>query len=378
MRIGIDRVLLKHLEIKQIDINSLQANNFTVIKDNEKNIRIFKDATTGEDIKINYIKVSKKHNKSLVINELRIGRMEIQGALLNKINYEHLDVTLPISLSDKRTNESNISTTEELRQALGEVEKELEYLGFGKVDLLNTELKEMEVNLNIELERPFREYERVLNYFNSLLPTRLKRCTNAKYKAQNNYTGYKVGNGSVTLKMYDKRTDILKKTKIDIEKELLRIEYSFMNEQKIKDTFGSNKLKDIDFEVLAETYRGLLYDDLIKRLYKDIDRQLNHAVREIEQYKKTTGGISAIDSYLKNYQNNLIDIEIVLGALKELDRSSHFSREAKKAIKSALEIEGVVLFGNINKVNEILKALEYEEIKIKMTPSIIKTVKKHY
>lgn len=378
MNIGIDRILLKNLNIEQINTEILKKKGFVVIQDNETNIRIFKDAATGEETKINYIKVSKTQDKALLLNELRIGRMETERAVFNQIDYEHLDITLPNSLSIQRINDKNINTSLELKQALGEVEKELEYLGFGKVDLMDTELKELEINCNIELERPFNEYERVLDYINSLLPSRLKSVVNAKYKAKDDtFTGFKAGNGSITLKMYDKRTNILKKTGIDIEKELLRVEYSLLNEQKIKDTFGSNKLKDIDFKELAETYKDLLYDDVVKRIYKDINKQLNHAIREIKAYK-AIGGISAIDNYLKNYQSNLLDIEIVLSALKEIERPNHYSRQSKKTIKSAMEIEGITLFGNINKINEILKALEYKEIKLNMTKGIEKEVKKHY
>lgn len=378
-KVGIDRVLLKNLNIEQIDTQLLKQKGFIVIQDNENNIRIFKDGRTGKDVKINYIKVSKKHNKELLlINELRIGRLETKTAMLQKVDYEHLDVTLPKGLSPKRINDKNINTLEELKKALAEIEKELKELGFGKIDLLDTEIKEIEINANIKLNKPFNEYERVLDYINSLLPNRLKKGVNAKYKADDIYTGFKAGNDSITLKAYDKKENIRKKTGIEIEGELLRLEYSLLGEQKIKDILNTNKLKEIDFTLLDEAYKSLFNDDVVKKIYKDIDRQINHAKRQIQAYRKGTGGISAIDKYLKNYQANLLDIEIVLGALKELDKNGHFSRQAKKAIKSATEIEGITLFGNISKLNEILEQLGYEKIDIKMTKGIEKEVKKHY
>lgn len=375
--IGIDKMLLKKLNIGQADIEVLKKNGFIVIQDDKSTARIFKDAKTGEEIAINYIKVSHKHNPDTLINDLKIGKAEIEG--IRGVEYEHLNITLPKGISNTRTNEKNINNTDDLNRSIGRYEEELEVLGFGKMHLKNTEIKEIEINTNIELEKPFQEYKEVFEYLRGLLPKGIKRLNNGSYEPKGLYTGFVVGNGSVNLKFYDKKTNISNKYGIKLEKELLRVEYTFLNEQKIKSVFGSNEFEEVtkDFKEIEGVFKKTLGADLINRIYEDIENQRKHAVRHIKKYKKIRG-ISATNNYLKNHQADLFDIEIVLTALRDTELPNHYSRQAKETISSTREIEGKKLFGNIDKLNEILEKLGFEEIKLDMTRGIRKEVKKYY
>lgn len=377
-KIGLDRVLLKGLNILQIDTKLLKARGFTVIQDNSKCIRVMRD-TEGKETYINYIKVSKRQDETLLINELRVGQKEIDTNIFsNKVDYEHLDITLPKSLSETRTNENNVSNTVELLESLKLIQDELEGLGFGKVNLLEAEIKEMEINQNIELERPFKEYERVLEYMQGLLPNRLKSDLNSNYKAGNQYSGFKAGNKTMNIKMYDKKANVLRKSKKDIGKERLRIEYSFLNEQKIKDVFGDNRLGYIvkdDFNLIVKAFKQMLQDDLVDRLYKDIDKQLKQATRELVRYKSEKTKLSGME-YI--FDHNVFDIEIILGALKKNTPKGNYARECKNLIDRSLEGKQKYLFGNIDKLNEILGEMGQAKIDIEMTKHIEKTVAKYY
>lgn len=375
-KVGIDRVVLKDLEVEQVDIELLIEKGFTVIQDKES-IRILKNAD-GKDIYISYIRVSKEQDSKLLINDLKIGRVKIENNIFGSVDYEHLNVNLPKGISDTRTNENNISNTSDLIKSIKAVQRELEGLGFGVVDLLGAELKEIEININIDLKKPFNEYEQVLNYLQELLPRRLKGKTNANHKPKNKYTGFQVGNDSINLKMYDKRKNIQDKSGQEIGRELLRIEYTLLHEQKIRDVFKTNKLNEIvadDFELIRQSFQELIKADLISKLYKDMDKQLKQATREIRRYKDTKTKLSGME-YIFDYK--VLDIEIVLGALKENTRSNHYARECKILIDRCLEGKQTELFGNINKLNEILKALGQEKIDIEMTNHIKKVVKKYY
>lgn len=378
LEIGIDRVLFKNLNIYQVDERLLKENGFVVIQDNDESVRIMR-GRGGEDVHINYIKVSRQHDSSLVINELRVGQKDIRGEdFTDSREYEHLDSTLPRAISKTKTNENNISNMTSLEKSLDVIEKELEGLGFGKVDLLKAEVKELEINGNIDLDRPFGEYERVLTYFQELLPKRLKLDTNNSYKPNEEYTGFKSGNKSVSLKMYDKRANIMRKSGQDIGKERLRIEYSFLNERKIRDTFGTIKFSELvrnDFEEIDRVFRQQLEGDLIKGLSKDIERQLRLSMREIARYKKAGVKMSGQELI---FDNDILDIEIVLAALKGNTRSNHYARECKTLINRALEGKQEKLFGNVARINEILEVLDYELIKLEMTNHIEKEVAKHY
>lgn len=378
LEIGIDRVLFKNLNICQVDEKSLKEKGFVVIQDNDKSVRIMR-GIGGEDVHINYIKVSKQHDSSLVINELRVGQKDIRGeGFTDSREYEHLDSTLPRAISKTKTNENNISNMANLEKSLDVIEKELEGLGFGKVDLLKAEVKELEINGNIDLDRPFKEYERVLTYFQELLPKRLKLDTNNSYKPNEEYTGFKSGNKSVSLKMYDKRANIMRKSGQDIGKERLRIEYSFLNERKIRDTFGTIKFSELvrnDFEEIDRVFRQQLEGDLVKGLSDDIESQLRLSMREIARYKKAGVKMSGQELI---FDNDILDIEIVLAALKENTSKGNYARECKVLINRSLEGKQEKLFGNIARINEILEVLGYGLIKLEMTNHIEKEVEKHY
>lgn len=376
-KVGIDRILCKGLNIKQVDIELLKAKGFTVIQDNDKSIRILNDKD-GETVQINYIKVSRKQDDSLKINELRIGQKEIRANIYNRIDYDHLDATLPASISDTKTNESNVSNTIDLLRAINAIEDELEGLGFGRLDLLEAELKQVEININIDLKKPFKEYEHVLNYMQELLPVRIKSDINNNYKPNEEYTGFKVGNKSITLKMYDKRANIKRLTGQDIGKERLRIEYSLLSERKIRETLGANKLGEVvkdEFNLIDRAFRMLLNSDLIDRIYKDIDKQIRHAKREIKKRKEARTKLSG-QEYI--FDHEVLDLEIVLEALRSNTAKSNYARESKTLINRAIEGKQINLFGNIEKLNEILEKLGRETVEIKLTNHIKKELKKHH
>lgn len=376
-RVGIDRVVLKDLEIEQVDIDLLIEKGFTVIQ-NKECIRVLKNEE-GQDVNISYIRVSKEQDNKLLINDLKIGRMKTEGNVFDgMVDYEQLNINLPKGISRTRTNEENISNTNDLIQSIKAVQSELEGLGFGVVDILGAELKEIEININIDLKKSFNEYEKVLNYLQELLPKRLKSEMNTKHKPRNKYTGFQVGNKSINLKMYDKRTNILEKSGQEIGKERLRIEYTLLHEQKIKDVFKTNKLNEIvadEFELINKAFHELIRADLITKLYNDIDKQSKQATKEIRRYKDTKTKLSGME-YIFDYK--VLDIEIVLGALKENTISNHYARECKILINRCLEGKQVKLFGNINKLNEILEVLGQEKVDIEMTNHIKKTLKKYY
>lgn len=373
---GIDRIKLKDIPIGQVNIKELKARGFLVIQDNANAYRILKDSITGEEVGINYIKVSKQQDETLKINELKIGRGVIPELnILPTVDYEHLDINLPSQISKNRINDKNINSLEDLTEALGQIEKELESLGFGEIDLMKTKLKEIEINTNIPIERPFKDYESVITYLFGLLPKTLKDQRNHKKKGV--FTGIVTENTQQQLKFYDKRQQIKDKTGIDTEA-VIRIEYTFKTEEKIRTALKGETLEDItkdDFKTLQETMKSLLYNDLIEKAYKDIDKQRKHAARHLKKYKGK-GGATAGQEYIFDY--DIFDIEIMLQALKDIDKARNFTRDARKEIDRAEQGKQIKLFGNLHKLNEILNDLGYKKIEMKLTPTIKKELKKYY
>lgn len=380
-KFGIDRLKLKDIKIERVNIERLKAKGFLVIQDKPNAYRILKDDDTGEEVGINYIKVSKQQDESLRLNELKVGRGVIPDLnIMPMVDYEHLDINLPSQISSKNINDKNISNTKDLIAALKLIEEELKELGFGAIDLMEAAIKEVEINCNIPLEKPFKDYERVVEYLFNLLPKTLKDYN--KHKQQGEFTGISVKNTQQEIKIYDKQKQIKDKTGIEVER-VIRLEYTFKTEQKIERVFGGNTLKDLikdDFTSLQRVMRELVLSDLVERAYKDIEKQKKHAEKYITSFKRAGSGMNAVDTYIKGYQDTLIDVEVILEAQRKTVRPNHYARECRKVIRSVTEeMENPKkLVGNINKLNEILKALQYEEIKIDTTPTIRKEIAKYY
>ena len=68
---------------------------------------------------------------------------------------------------------------------------------------------------------------------------------------------------------------------------------------------------------------------------------------------------------------------MILGGYREVDKLN-YSRECKRIIKSALEVERIELFGNINKINEILEGIGYKKVVLNITKNTKKELEKHY
>lgn len=123
-------------------------------------------------------------------------------------------------------------------------------------------------------------------------------------------------------------------------------------------------------------FRQQLENDLINKLEKDIRSQIKNTIKILKQYKANKNKKSAIDEYIKNEE--LLDIVIILGALKDITSPNNYVRECKKAIESAQGVTRTNLFGNISLLNEILGKIGYGKIEINTSKIIEKLVKKYY
>lgn len=368
-KIGIDRIVFKTIDPNNIDVKVLKE-NFLFLENGEY-YRVMIDKT-GEKIKVSYIKIKNDELLKLKFNELNVGVKKVKDKL---IPYEYLDVTLPRVLDDEGVNIKNISSVESLKECIELLEQELHKCGMLDVDLKRAEIEELEINVNIPLQNEFSTYKRALNYIKDILPKTLKKGQEYEDRVQEKYTGFKVFNNSISLKFYDKRVQILEEHKRDIGKELLRIEYRLLNGTKVKGLLGHNEVSKLlsEFDNIEKAFRKRLEKDLVSRLYKSIEEEQKASIELLKKYKKS--GKGAIDSFLKN--NDILDIEMILGGYREVDKMN-YSRECKRIIQSALEVERIELFGNINKINEILEGIGYEKIVLNITKNTKKELEKYY
>lgn len=385
-KIGIDKIVLSiDLRECKVDLNKLQELNAMIVKDDKTSpCRVLYDENE-QRVYIKYIKIDRKQSDIKMFDRLAIGK-EVDFA------YNTLEVTLPTCKN--KTNINNVSTERELLEVLELIQQELKGLGFGNVDLKSALIKEIEINVNVPLEREFKEYEKVFEYCKELLPKGLKATDNkngaglnGSYKGNNGeYTGFKVGNGSRTLKFYDKKTNVLKKYGEQEKGELLRIEYRYMNTVTVKNNLGTNRLGDLledkGMERVRKAFKDSLEKDLINRIYKDIDKQLKHARKYLKRCRDTKGACKYVVSYKP------IDVEIVIDVLKDITNPKSYARDCKvllkeiaKHQKTSGELLGInkdKFIGNIKRINEILGCLGYESIELKRTPYINKELQKYH
>ena len=366
--IGIDRVVFKTLNLKNINAKLLRRSFH--ISEGGDIFRVMIDKT-GEELKVNCIKVKSSDEQPLKITSLDVGVKKIKKLYKS---YEYLDVTLPKMFDEEAINVSNVSSLMRFKRSLRKIEEELKLLGFTDIDLGKAQVEELEINVNVPLQKNFYEYEGALRYLKSLLPKTLRRGQSYRDRLNNQYTGFKAFNNSVSIKFYDKRKQILEEHKKDIGYELLRIEYRMLKAEKVKGFIGTIEVNDIlnNFSCIADSFKRGLEKDLISKIQKDINSQVDETSKVLKKYKRA--GKNVIDSCLKN--DKIIDIEILLGALKKVEIPNIYMREARKAIKSAGEINKENLFGNIKRLNEILQLLGYKKIKIETTKTVEEELKR--
>lgn len=371
-QIGIDRIVLKAIDIQQVNVG-LMRQSF-LIRENGEYFRIMIDGAGEGQIKVSYIKVKSTEGITLKINELDIGVKKVNNQL---IPYEYLDATLPSLLDDKGLNVNNIQDVTSFIKSLEILEQELQELGFGQVDLKKAQIEELELNINIAIAREFGEYERPLKYIKGLLPRTLKKEQEYRNRVTGDYTGFKCFNNSISFKIYNKRAQVQEEHNHDIGEELLRLEYRLLSGEKVKDLLGHNQVEELikDFKQIERAFRVRLEKDFINKLEKDIQDQLKNTIKKLKDYK-TKSGKSAIDEFIKNEE--LLDIELILGALKKTEHKSNYSRECKKAIKSAQGVKRTKLFGNIALLNELLEKMGYNKIEIETSKNVKKLLEKHY
>lgn len=366
LNIGIDRVVFKTLNLKSIDAKLLRR-SFQVVEGGDI-YRVMLDKT-GEELKVNCIKVKSSEEQPLQITSLDVGVKKIKTVYKP---YEYLDVTLPKLIDKKGLNTSNIHSLANFKKSLKKIEEELKYIGFSDVDLSRAQIEEIEINVNVPLQRDFHEYEGALEYLKSLLPKTLRKGQSYEDRLNNEYTGFLVKNNSVSVKFYDKRKNVLEEHKTDIGHELLRIEYRLLKAEKVKGFLGTIEVNDLlkNFDAVAQSFKKGLEKDMLSKIQSNIDQQIKDTVKVLKEYKSKYKS-KYIAQAVSAMGTSLLDYEILKRAFEIVEEGKNKStlKNNLTLIRAKLrEKEGlnnIEYFGVIDKINEILVSLGYEKIVIK-------------
>lgn len=224
----------------------------------------------------------------------------------------------------------------------------------------------MEMNITIELTEKFNNYSHLLELMAKLTPSKKRYKTELYYDKENECTGIKLKNKSMTKKVYDKRKQMEteKEIKIVLDKEYMRIEDTLLHQNKIKDVFNTYNISEITDTAVKEYMQKSINEDLIKPLEKHIVKG-NKLLKKVaaEEKKKDSRKWKRMFLYRAAALRDDKDIPIVVDIQQILDiikaeNPKNYSRDVKKLQKDIEELAH--LQNNFKKLSEIKSKCEID------------------
>ena len=225
----------------------------------------------------------------------------------------------------------------------------------------------MEMNITIELTEKFNNYSHLLELMAKLTPSKKRYKTELYYDKENECTGIKLKNKSMTKKVYDKRKQMEteKEVKIVLDKEYMRIEDTLLHQDKIKNVFNTYNIAEITDTAVMEYMQKSINEDLIKPLEKHIAEGNKKLLKIAKaEYKKNNKKwiqsfiISALTETIKGVPI-LVDKQQILDVMAQMiPNKSNYNRALKRAANDLDKLNKYV--GNIQKLSEIKNKCEIQ------------------
>lgn len=225
----------------------------------------------------------------------------------------------------------------------------------------------MEMNITIELTEKFNNYSHLLELMAKLTPSKKRYKAELYYDKENECTGIKLKNKSMTKKVYDKRKQMEteKEVKIVLDKEYMRIEDTLLHQDKIKNVFDTYNIAEITDTDVKEYMQKSINEDLIKPLEKHIAEGNKKLLKIAKaEYKKNNKKwiqsfiISALTETIKGVPI-LVDKQQILDVMAQMiPNKSNYNRALKRAANDLDKLSKYV--GNIQKLSEIKEKCEIQ------------------
>ena len=291
------------------------------------------DENTGEKIEFSYITITKDER----FRSLAFGVKSVKNG--PNVHYVKLDVFV----SEPGGHNLKPLSHREMLQKHNDLMRYIR-VKYG-LNITNEEAKYdyIEINHTIELEHEIEEYTSVFNLIHDIAPARYKRVikeTEGKSKdLENIIKAIVYENGSMKIKVYNKTRQLEQELKFVIEKRNIRIEVCLKKKKKIKAVFGTNKVSEIDDEMLKQYYLKVVTEDIFNRIdeylikaNKELKKELkNEKKAEPKKYPKSFLKGACGLKYKKTGLDLVFDIEQVLELLK--NDVSRWDRTYKTLVK---------------------------------------------
>ena len=370
-RVGIDRSTVTNFDLVGVDFERLQlkVKKDESIANTQAELELVSDEHTG--LVVPDIKTGEQHIvKKLELKAYDVGYLSIHWKNDTLHGISKTICKLAVNVANSNNNLQNL-TVAEYKHRLNEVFETLATDYGIYIDYSNLLIAEIEINVTVKLDKPFREYRQCLDLIRLNMANKF-RDTNGNVKTavwyQSNsdaqtseiQTMY-VANSDVELKIYNKIQQLIDTCviSVDTETDMLRVEYKAIRPRALKNPFGDASVSALTDEKLKQWFRDRFDRDIASRFYKWHEADLkqladtlkphieasryyiNPFIRECRQYKELHGGFPL-----------LFDIEDLRYALKVVRGSKNLARRFS-AIKSKLVYEHD-LVGNLDKMKEIL------------------------
>lgn len=347
--IGIDKLILNNVEIISIDWLIFNANLSCSVKQPVNGY-----SRSESSIELSRLQVNTKKDRFY----LDVGTAK--DANTGQIRpYQKLFIN-PASLL-YCVNTRNISTPIELQKAIEIVCYKLKEDCGIIIDTTNARISNVEINANLQLNQPFCDYGKVFTFIRSALPKRYKNV--CEYMTGDETTGFLAGNTRVCVKFYDKQREAA--ITADAAGRMLRIEYTFKTQEKVKDEFGYDTLKELleGFNAVKTAYISNVQADILTTLPKALEAERKrHKVKLIQAMQAQPR--SYISEWLAMSQS-IFDCELLrqalLSTLRAQKLTARNNRQRIKQLQLLVEKrqkdESELLFGQLALLNEITQKL---------------------
>lgn len=344
---GIDKTITYNYEIAGIDFKKLLMNENVKLNNIGKNTRRILDIRSGEYVDVVSIGLVDEMfgNLSIGVTTQNIGRSE----------YCNLEISLK-SYDGDNIRPMKVGKFEEMQEKIVRYIKER----YG-IELIkdNSRFKELELNTTITLDKESKQYHYMFSLMELLLPKNYGNADTSNLKSEEEIEAFKkknkskgryryIGadntvetiyfyNGDIEGKIYLKSEQIGRKYGIDIDENLLRVEYTLKNERKIKTIFGDNFIEDINDDKIVQFLDKQIEKDLIKPMEKHI-KSAEKELKALAERVKAQGEKSWTIRFVNfagqlNYDKTvpvLLDVENQVKDYLKKDLKKNYGRTIKR------------------------------------------------
>lgn len=346
-RIGLDRMVIAGFRILHIDFEKLKKHQ---------------NVTVEEQGKLTYLLDNGKSFRWLKIIDNKWFGTLTSGTRDNlgmKQDYSRMDITIGNRETGNLQNMTVVEYKERVERIFSYLHEEYGII----VDVSTVKINNLEINCTFIIKQEFYKYHRALrllmfnlpSYYLKLGDMQGRNHKNTRLESETFYCG----NGSMEIKIYDKKRQLQQLRGFVSDDNLMRIEIVLKNSRKIKEVFGTNKLNELTDTMVNQYYITQFHKLFEKRYHLWKIKNGDWLKQAVELHK-----IQSVRCWQRNLLNEcrnyeqmnlvpiLLDIDDLLGQIKMLERGGHYKRVEKSILKKC-EDDDIYLQKDAEKILEI-------------------------